>query len=199
MRENLKLVFKFVSLVIVWPFYFVLSIVSPIFGAERVFQSYSHFFSLFPGTVGNYLRNAFYRLTLENCSDSAVVSFGVIFSSRLAELGSRTYIGPYSIIGRAKVMDDTLVSSRVSLLSGMKQHGHARIDIPIREQQGEFKTISIGAGSWIGEGAIVGADLGEGTIVSAGSVVVSSVDDYSIVRGNPAELLRKRSLDCLSD
>lgn len=193
MKDKLKLVARWISLALVCPFYLILIAISPFCGSERAFQSFSHFFSLFPGTIGNYIRGAFYQFSLKNCSDSAVVSFGVIFSSRLAEVGSRTYIGPYSIIGRAKVMDDTLISSRVSLLSGLKQHGHAQLDVPIRDQEGEFRTICIGSGSWIGEGAVVGADVGEGSIVAAGSVVFSDVEQYTIVRGNPAELLSKRT------
>ncbi|MCP4660290.1 MAG: acyltransferase, partial [bacterium] len=38
-----------------------------------------------------------------------------------------------------------------------------------------------------------GVTLGEGTVVTAGSVVAKSTPPYSIVRGNPAQVVGRRS------
>lgn len=50
---------------------------------------------------------------------------------------------------------------------------------------------------WIGFGCLIlsGVHLARGTVVAAGSVVVSSTEPYSIVGGNPAKLIRKRFSD----
>jgi len=52
---------------------------------------------------------------------------------------------------------------------------------------------------FVGTGAIIllGVTLGEGTVVTAGSVVTKSTPPYSIVRGNPAQVVgrRPRGLD----
>jgi acetyltransferase-like isoleucine patch superfamily enzyme len=47
---------------------------------------------------------------------------------------------------------------------------------------------------FIGTGAIIlhGVTLGEGTVVTAGSVVTKSTPPYSIVRGNPAQIVGRR-------
>ncbi len=52
----------------------------------------------------------------------------------------------------------------------------------------------IGNDVWIGHGAILlpGVQVGDGTIIGAGSVVSGKVAPYSIVAGNPARQLRLR-------
>lgn len=52
----------------------------------------------------------------------------------------------------------------------------------------------IGENSFIGAGCIVlpGVHVGKGCIVGAGSTVLHDIDDYSVVAGNPARILRRR-------
>lgn len=52
----------------------------------------------------------------------------------------------------------------------------------------------IGNDVWIGYNAIImpGVKIGNGAIIAAGSVVTKDVEDYAIVGGNPAMLIRKR-------
>lgn len=52
----------------------------------------------------------------------------------------------------------------------------------------------IGNDVWIGQNAVIlpGVHIGNGAIIGANSVVGSHVDDYTIVVGNPAKVLRKR-------
>lgn len=47
---------------------------------------------------------------------------------------------------------------------------------------------------WIGNNAIIlsGITIGKGAIVAAGSVVTKNVEPYSIVGGNPAQLIKYR-------
>ena len=40
--------------------------------------------------------------------------------------------------------------------------------------------------------SVIMDDIGKGCIIGAGSVVTQPVDDYSIVAGNPAKIIRKR-------
>ena len=55
------------------------------------------------------------------------------------------------------------------------------------------KTI-IGNDTWIGHGAIIKPEIviGDGAIVGAGAVVTKNVEDYTIVVGNPAKIIRRR-------
>jgi maltose O-acetyltransferase len=54
------------------------------------------------------------------------------------------------------------------------------------------KPIRIYDNVWIGERVIIykGVEIGEGSIVAGGSVVVKSVPEYTIVAGNPAKVVK---------
>ncbi|MGR5177171.1 DapH/DapD/GlmU-related protein [Vibrio parahaemolyticus] len=58
----------------------------------------------------------------------------------------------------------------------------------------EEDKVVIGHDVWIGHGAIIlpGVNVGNGSIIGAGSVVTKDVPAYSIVVGNPARVLRPR-------
>jgi len=60
--------------------------------------------------------------------------------------------------------------------------------------RGEQETVKIEKDIWVRHGAIImhGVTLGEGCIVSAGSIVLKDVQPYSIVAGNPAKMIKNR-------
>ena len=192
MSESIKIIASYLAMIPAFILTALMRLMGMFVDPERSFQSFSQFLALAPGFSGNYIRKEFYRLNLKACSANPVISFGTIFSSSEAEIGENVYIGPYSIIGRASIGDDTLIASRVSLMSGLRQHNYSRTDIPIREQSGEFKKIIVGKDCWIGEGAVVGADVGAHSVIAAGSVVFEEVQELQIVRGNPAQLYKTR-------
>lgn len=162
------------------------------FREARIFPGYSHFFSLFPGLTGQFLRGSFYRLSLSSCSQNCCISFGTIFSSAKASIGEHVYIGPNCMIGDIEIERDTLIGSNVSIINGARQHGISRLDIPIREQEGEYPKITIGQDTWIGDRSILMANVGNHCVIGAGSVVTKDVPDYSIAFGNPARVVRHR-------
>ena len=107
-------------------------------------------------------------------------------------------IGNGSIVSaknRILLERDVLVGQYVII----QDHNHAYedIDVPIMKQ-GSTKggRIRIGEGSWIGRGAAILCSRGELTIgrhcvVSANSVVMRSIPDYSVVFGTPATIIRQ--------
>ena len=54
--------------------------------------------------------------------------------------------------------------------------------------------IRIGAGTWIGAGAVIMADVGRDSIVGAGAVVTKPVPDRVMAAGVPARVLSSREL-----
>ena len=65
---------------------------------------------------------------------------------------------------------------------------------PIERRAAEFsKPVKIGDDCWIGAGAIIlpGVTIGNGVTVGAGSVVTKDVEDYVVVAGNPAKIIKR--------
>jgi acetyltransferase-like isoleucine patch superfamily enzyme len=178
---------------LVLPAYLLYQLSTLVLGPQKAFPGLSQMFSLVPGLCGAYLRRAFYRLVLTRCGSGAWIGFGVIFSHPTASVGRNVYIGPYCVIGDVTLEDDVLLASQVSVANGAAQHGIARLDVPIREQPGTWPRITIGRDSWIGDRAIVLADVGEQCVVGAGSVVTRALPPRAIAVGVPAKVVRLRT------
>ena len=95
-------------------------------------------------------------------------------------------------IGKSKIGDRCILGSNVHIISGAKQHNFDDLEVPIKDQGGVFQKITIGEDTWLGNGALVLANIGKNCVVGAGSVVIHNVDDFSVIAGNPARLIRKR-------
>jgi virginiamycin A acetyltransferase len=158
--------------------------------SEVWFQFFGQLFAGVPGQPGSWLRRAYYWWTLERCSLRASLGYGSYFSHRTATVADHVYVGPYSVIGCADLGMWALVGTRASLLSGGALH---EMDAQGRWLPSNFdraQRIRIGAHAWVGEGAIVMADVGTGAMVAAGAVVSAAVADGVMVGGNPARFVR---------
>jgi len=187
MREFIKSVFFVVSIVFALPFVMIARM------NDRLFQAMSQTMSLFPGMTGNYIRRGFYYLTLKKCSLKTNISFGTLFPTPHCEIGDHVYIGPNGMISNCIIEKDVLIGSSVHILSGKNTHDFSRTDIPIRMQPSEYSTVHIGEDTWIGNCAIIMANVGKKCVIGAGSVVTKDIEDYSIAVGNPARVIRKRA------
>jgi len=192
MKNIIKRVAQFAALIIVYPLYGALWLGELLIRTDQPFQGCSQLLSLLPGLPGNYLRQQFYHLALAHCSDDCCIEFGTRLNQRSIEIGKRVYIGTNCCIGACRIEDDVLIGSNVDIISGKKQHHFARLDIPMREQGGEYEKIVIGEDSWLGNSSVILANVGTKSIVAAGGVVINDVKPYSIVGGNPAKFLKSR-------
>jgi acetyltransferase-like isoleucine patch superfamily enzyme len=148
--------------------------------------------SLIPGLAGVTLRRAFYRWILPRCGAHSCIGFGTVFSHRTVEIGRSAYVGVFCCIGDVTLEDDVLIASHVSIANGNAQHGIDRLDIPVREQPGTFPRVTIGRDTWIGDRAVVLADVGRHCVIGAGAVVTRPIPDYAIAVGSPARIVRYR-------
>lgn len=144
--------------------------------------------------VGDYLRTAFYRLTLEECSIFSRISFGSFFSATEVKVARGVYIGSYCVIGKCTIGERTQVGSNVQILSGKHQHPRDEYGRLQGAEHGTFDRISVGSDCWIGAAAIVMADVGDGTTIGAGSIVSRAIPGNSVAVGNPARVI-KSALD----
>jgi acetyltransferase-like isoleucine patch superfamily enzyme len=91
------------------------------------------------------------------------------------------------------IEQDVLIGSGVHITSGRDTHGTDDVTRPIREQEGRAELVRIGAGSWIGSGAIVMADVGTNCVIGAGAVVTKPIPDAVVAAGVPAGVIRPRT------
>ncbi|HVK27695.1 MAG TPA: acyltransferase [Nocardioides sp.] len=72
-------------------------------------------------------------------------------------------------------------------------HGYQDPDVPVGLQFGAHQPVVIGAGTWIGHGAMIlpGTTIGRNVVVAAGSVVRGVVEDHAVVGGVPARTIRR--------
>jgi len=157
------------------------------FGRQSgVFSFFAHLCAFAPGLIGDYMRVAYYRMTLRSCARDCRIAFGAFFAHPQTTVGRRVGIGAYCVIGYASIGDDTLLGAAVQILSGGQQHK--------RDAQGrltdegrKFVEIVIGEHCFIGASAVVMADIGDKSTVAAGAVVLTPVAPGTVVGGNPAE------------
>ena len=121
----------------------------------------------------------------------------IAFGARLAtkptlQVGSYTHISHAVSITVAKLVR---IGEHCQIAGGVvifDSPGHPtdpeprRAGMPPRPQ--DVKPVTVEDGVWIGRNAIIfpGVTVGEGSVVAAGSIVMSDVSPFSIVAGNPA-------------
>lgn len=192
MKASLKSSIHSIACLLVLPLVVCYRLSSMVIGENQAFTGCSQTVSLLPGICGVYFRRAFYQYVLRHVGQDACISFGTVFSHSGGTVGRSAYIGVGCMIGDVEIGDDVLLGSHVSIINGNRQHGIDRLDIPVREQPGEYPRITIGEDTWIGDRAIVMVDVGKHCVVGAGSVVTKPLEDYAIAVGNPAKVIGSR-------
>lgn len=183
MRLVIKRAAQTVSLIMAFPFALLCG-----FGRIRIlFNVFGHLYALAPAAPGNLLRAGYYRLTLRDCSINTNISFGVLFPVPDVSIGSFVSIGPYSIIGRAQIGPRTQIGAHVQIPSGRHQHPR---DESGRMAESVDGLAVIGADCWIGTAAVILAEVGDGSTIGAGSVVVKDIPPGAVAVGNPAKVVR---------
>ena len=114
-------------------------------------------------------------------------------------IGDGAYIGNFSritAVGEVVIGEEAMLADRVYV----SDTGHVYEDVsqPIKRQGlRDGRRVEIGRGAWIGIGAaIVGnVRIGENAVVAANTVVRSDVPDFTVVAGNPAQVVRRHDGD----
>jgi virginiamycin A acetyltransferase len=158
------------------------------------FKFFAQWVALIPGLPGDYLRVAYYHMTLEECPLYSRVSFGSFFAQSSVVIGSGVYIGPYCVIGSCRIGDRTQIASQVQLFAGGRQHPRAIDGQILGADERLFQQVNIGHDCWIGAAALVMAEVGSGTTIGAGSVVTKPVPENVVAVGNPVRVLVKESV-----
>jgi acetyltransferase-like isoleucine patch superfamily enzyme len=109
-------------------------------------------------------------------------------------------VGNGCVIGRGshivahhsiEIGDDVFTGPYVYITD--QNHKYEDIGTPIGRQWPVNSAVRIGAGSWLGTGAVIlpGAMIGRNVVIAAGSVVRGTVPDNCVVAGVPAKVVRQ--------
>jgi hypothetical protein len=156
------------------------------------FTAPSQLLSLIPGLAGVLLRRVWYRCTLKSCGRNLTVDWLAVIRVPDTSVGNHCTFGIANWIGLAAIGDDVITGSHVVILSGGAQHGFAELGRPMRLQHGVRQGLTLASDVWIGAHAVIMADVSEGTVIGAGSIVTKTFPPRSVVAGNPARVLRLR-------
>lgn len=177
-KRRLVLVLSLLTLPLAWP----ARAAYRAFGSTSLFDLGTTMLCLIPGTIGSYLRTAFYTQTLTRCGYDFSLGFLSIVQHPHVEIGRGVYVGSLSLIGRDVAIDnDVLIGSRVIVKGDSVASTSPR-------------RLRIGAETWVGESAIVTADVGAGCIVGAGCTQDQALPDGSVAAGNPMRLIARNAL-----
>ena len=121
----------------------------------------------------------------------------VIFHrARGVNIGKHVFIGPnvyIDLIYPHNITIEDYVS--IGMNTMIFAHSNPTCSIYLKEKYYPRKVepIIIKKGAWITPGTIIlcGVTIGENSVVGAGSVVISDVEGYTVVAGNPAKFIKK--------
>ena len=163
-------------------------------GADAAVEGSSQILACMPGRLGVLVRAVFFSKVLSQCDPTVFIGFGALLTKSDTRLGKHVYIGPYCQLGWVTIGDDTLLGPSVQIPSGPKAHTFDRLDTPIRNQPRESRQVFIGRDCWIGAGSILMADVGDQSVIGAGSVVIKPIEPMQLAAGVPCKPIRPRGL-----
>lgn len=141
-----------------------------------------------------YLRNVLVRNYLSVCGKGLRVKSGAEISPR-AKVGHNTELGT-----RCIVQSDVTLGSYIIMGPDVKiycrNHRYEDIHTPMGLQGKITKPTKLGDDIWIGSNVVIvaGINVGDHTIIAAGSIVTKNIPDYAIVGGNPARIIKYRNV-----
>jgi len=126
-------------------------------------------------------------------------------ADKLINIDKNANISPHIQIGRnsgiginAKITSNTIIGDNVMMGPNVSvytsNHNFDNLDIPMVEQGEIISPVTIKDDVWIGANAIIlpGVTIGKGAIIGAGSIVTKDVEEYTVVAGNPAKVIKRR-------
>ena len=161
------------------------------------FRIRAHLVKNWPGATGHYLRRRVLLPYFGSHGENVDINEGVQFRNiHKMFVGNNVALGIDNFFqagGGIEIGDNTILGPGVRVWS--QNHVFADANKPIRDQGYEYKKVTIGRDVWIGANTFImpGAEIGDGCIISACSVVgAKKIPPYMILAGNPARAVGKR-------
>ena len=101
------------------------------------------------------------------------------------------YNNHITCVNNVHIGNNVLTANNVYISDNL--HSYEDINIPIINQPVKFKRqVKIGNGAWIGENVcIIGASVGNNSVIGANSVVTRDIPDFCVAVGSPTRVIKK--------
>jgi len=176
---------RVIKLILHIVFYILIGL--PLYLFWKIFNSFtaiSEFLSLFPGYLGYFMRHSFYSLSLRS-GKNPDIGFGTILQYDSIKLGHNVYVGQNCNIGKCSIGTRVKIGSNVHIVN-KHTHGKDSAGNILPTDVKGLQRVHIGRNSWIGNNAVILADIGDNCVIGAGAVVVKPIPSDSRAVGNPA-------------
>lgn len=156
---------------------------------EALWVAIKVIFFLNPFPWPSSLRVGFLRMFGAKVGERVVIRSGVhITFPWYVEIGDDVWLGDEACLlslALITIENDVCISQRAFLCTGSHNFRTKTFELVTR-------SITVRRGSWIAAQAFIapGVEIGEGSLISAGSVVLDAVPPRSLVRGNPAVVVK---------
>lgn len=107
-------------------------------------------------------------------------------------IGANCYLWAGPGVGRIILKEDVMLGPQVMMSASNYRFNEGS---PVTEQAMKEADIVIGRDVWIAYGAVIlaGAEVGDGCVIGAGAVVRGKIEPFSILAGNPATVIGRRT------
>jgi maltose O-acetyltransferase len=147
------------------------------------------------GRISKKIRYLLSKRLFKFCGENVNIERKAYFENGFEiEIGNNSGIGiNANISNNTKIGKNVLMGPDVIILSG--SHRYESKNMLIKDQGYEKHIpVIIEDDVWIGSRVIIlkGVTIHKGAVIGAGSIVTKSVEEYSVVAGNPAKKIKTR-------
>ena len=143
-------------------------------------------------------RGAIFKILFKKFGDGCLVDYGCYFryahkisiaNNVAINHGCELYASMQSVHGTITLMDYAVLGPKVIIFTA--SHDYTAINLPDISAQ-----VIVCRYAWVGGNTTIlpGVTIGEGAVIGAGSVVTKDVPPWSVAVGNPAKVIKSRSV-----
>ncbi len=149
------------------------------------------------GVIFNKIRILCVKKIFKKCGMVSIIDTHAYFGDgKEIEIGDGSGIGAYNHLPNdIKIGKHVMMGPDIYVIGNAENHEFARTDIPMCQQgKRHVNPTIIEDDCWIGARVVMtsGRKVAKGSIVAAGAVLTKDFKEYSIIGGNPANLIKRR-------